>query len=384
MALNATYRGVNTSAQLVTGIKQDVDDLLFLLSPTDTPLLTGENYNGLPGALIPVGPPAEQVKIEWTEFTALVPYATSTTAIGSGITALVVGADQQSKFQIGDLLSTKDGEIMQVTAYASTDTLTVTRGIFGTTAAAIAIGDSIRSHGPMLTEGSVPGVSRVADRVLPFNYTRIYGPSQLQSSATAQVIARWGVPDEWATQLAQHILAHAVYREQGIVAGVRSQSAGLRSAGGLDFFIGLSGTTDSASTSITATTLQTNLLACLNNGGVPTHLLANGSALSTINDLANTTVVRQTADDGMRGRQPTQFISTEFGDVQVIRSRYVQPKRAYGLILGDGDRICRRILRNQMIVDLAKTGDFDSAMIVGEESLQVKGAEHMFRFTNLA
>jgi hypothetical protein len=384
MPLNNTFRGVNTSTNLATGVKQDVDDLLFLLSPTDTPLLTGENYNGLPGALIPLGPPAEQTKIEWTEFTALVPYATSTTTIAAGITTLVVGADHQSKFQIGDLLSTKDGEILQVTAYVSTDSLTVTRGMFSTTAATITTGDVIRSQGPMLTEGSVPGVSRVADRVLPFNYTRIYGPSQLQSTATAQLIQRWGVPDEWALQLSQHLLAHAIYREQGMLSGVRSISSGLRSAGGIDFFIGLSGVTDSSSTQITATTLQTNLQATLNNGGVATHLIVNGSALSTINDLANTSVVRQAPDDSMRGRQPVQFISTEFGDVQIVRDRYCQPKRAYGVILGDGDRICRRILRPQQIVDLAKTGDFDSAMIVGEESLQVKGAEHMFRYTNLA
>lgn len=382
MPLTGTYRGVDDSTKLTVGIIRDVDPLIWLLDPSETPLLTGQNYNGLPGALVPVGDPAVQIKEEWQEENILLPYAASTTAIASGITTLVVGAEHQSKFQLNDLLATKDGEIMQVTAYVSTDSLTVTRGFGGTTAAAIAIGDVVRSLGPLLAEGSDPGVSRVADRALPYNYTQIFGPTKLSMSATAQQIARYGVSDEFAHQLGNRIVEHAIYREQAMVAGIRYQSGSLRAMGGIDYFIGLSGNTDSSTNSLTATALQAALGTNWSNGGTPTHLLINPANLSTLDDLSNTSVVRQTVMEGARGRQPVQFVQTEYGDIQVVRSRYCQPKRAYLTFFGAG-RISRRILRAQHVEDLAKTGDADHVQLVGEETLIVKGAAQMSRFTAL-
>lgn len=381
MALTGTARGVNTTTNLTNGIIKDVDELIWMLDPTETPLLTGQNYNGLPGALIPVGAPAEQIKVEWQEENILLPYAASTSTIASGVTTLVVGAEHQSKFQIGDVCSTPSGELIQVTAYVSTDSLTITRGFASTSAATITSGDIIRSIGPVLTEGSDPGTSRVADRALLYNYTQIFGPSKLSLSATAQQIRRYGVPDEFAHQLANRVAEHALYREQAMLMGSRYQSSGIRAMGGIDYFIGANGTTDSSSTSLTASVLSTNMATAWGLGGVPTHLILRPERLATIDDLTNTSVVRQTVVEGARGRQPVTVVMTEYGDVQVVRNRYVSLARAY-LVMLDG-RINRRILRAQTIEPLAKTGDADHVQMVGEETLEVKGSSQMVRFTAL-
>ena len=380
MALTGTARGTSTSSKLVNGIIKDVDELIWLLDPTETPLLTGQNYNGLPGAILPVGDPAEQIKVEWQEENILLPYAASTTTIASGITTLVVGAEHQSKSQIGDVVMCPSGEQIQVTAYVSTDSLTITRGFAGTSAATITTGDVLRSIGPVLSEGSNPGTSRVADRALLYNYTQIIGPSQLSMSATQQQIQRYGVPDEFAHQLGNRVAEHALYREQAFVHGVRYQSGDLRMMGGIDYYIGANGTTDSSNTSLTAAVLQTALATNWGNGGTPTHLLVAPAQIITIDDISNTSIVRQTVMEGARGRQPVTIIQTEYGDLQVVRSRYVN-KRAY-LTFFDG-RIQRRILRPQVVQEIAKTGDADNVMIVGEETLQIKGSSQMTRFTAL-
>lgn len=382
MALTGTYRGnPDTSSKLVNGIIKDVDEMIYLLDPTETPLLTGQNYNGLPGALLPVGDPAAQIKVEWQEENILLPYALATATFTNVATTITVGNEHQNKFQIGDLIATKSGELMQVTAYSSTDSLTVTRGFAGTVAAAGSIGDTLRSLGPVLTEGSNPGASRVADRALLFNYTQIIGPTQLSMSGTAQVVGRYGVSDEFAHQLGNRIAEHALYREQAFIHGVRYQSGDIRAMGGLDYFIGANGTTDSSSTSLTAAAVQTNLATNFSNGGVPTHLIINPGNLISIDDISNTSVLRQTVVDGLRGRQPVTIIQTEYGDIQVVRSRYCMFGRAYLTYL-DG-RIKRRILREQQIQPIAKTGDADQVQLVGEETLEIKGSSQMTRFTAL-
>ena len=42
MPLTGTYRGVDDSTKLTVGIIRDVDPLIWLLDPSETPLLTGQ------------------------------------------------------------------------------------------------------------------------------------------------------------------------------------------------------------------------------------------------------------------------------------------------------------------------------------------------------
>ncbi len=83
----------------------------------------------------------------------------------------------------------------------------------------------------------------------------------------------------------------------------------------------------------------------------------------------------------MRGRQPATFVRTDYGDVQIIRSRYVPLTRAY-LVTFDG-RICRRIMRPMGVKMMGVYADSEDLMFTAEETLEVKGASQFTRFTGL-
>lgn len=373
--------GSATSLQLVTGIKQDVDELILLLDDVALPLLRGTNFNGDPAPMLRIGAPAEQTKVEWEEEVILTPSAASTTTIASGVTTAVVGAAHQNKFQAGDRVRCPSGELISVTALVSTDSLTIVRGVAGTTAAAITTGDILQIVGTVLTEGSDPNQSRVSDISMPYNYTQIFGPWKLQMSATAQIITRWGIKDQMAHQLLNRVTEMNQQKEQALILGVRNVSSGLRTMGGISDNISTAGgNTDSSTTALTVASLNTNLGVNYLNGYTPMDLLINPQRLNTLNDPANTTILRTEIYDAGRGRKRVQFVQTEYGDIQVVRSRYVPITMAF---LVGFERCARRIMRPMIVESLAKTGDADNLMLVSEETLEVRGASQFTRYTGL-
>ena len=108
--------------------------------------------------------------------------------------------------------------------------------------------------------------------------------------------------------------------------------------------------------------------------------MANPKSLADLNSVADTNIVRVTNVDSVRGRRRVTLVVTEFGDLSVVRNRWMFPRHAFLLKQGN---ITRRVMTPLRAVTLAKTGDADSMMIVAEEGLEIKGEEHMAAFTNL-
>lgn len=383
MAAANPITGTATSYELTNGLRLDISEMITLTDPTDTPFLTGEGMYG--GKILPVGDPLTEIQFSWLEEGLMLPRAASTTTIASGVTTLVVGAAYQKNFNVGHvLMNMATKELVRVTAYVSTDSLTITRGFGGTTAAAITTGDTLVSLGAVLAEGSAPGNGRASDRVLPYNYSQIFGPEQVTLSKTEQLVAKYGVSDEFSHQVMNLVTTMSISQEQAILYGVRYNDTTnkYRTFGGIDWWINQQGgITDSSSTTLTVANLQTNLGNCFNAGGIPDLLVANPRSLSDLTDVTNTSIVRIAPESGFRGRRPVQVCSTEFGDIMIVRNRWVSPKHAFGIIDG---RIRRRILRSLGMEALAKTGDSDNMQVVGEESLEVRGAAHFFRYTGLS
>ena len=113
---------------------------------------------------------------------------------------------------------------------------------------------------------------------------------------------------------------------------------------------------------------------------MPDLLIANPASFATLNDSDNTETVRHVIDDPRRGRVPTMSIFTEFGETQAVRNRWCHAETAF-LVAKEG--ISRRVMQPLVVEALAKTGDSDKVQIVCEEGLQVKGEQHMGKFTNL-
>lgn len=374
--------GLLTAYDLTVGVKVKMDETVYMVDPADTPVLGGNTGAGLS---IISRDTTDQKKFEWENDYLLTPRSALAASVTTGTAFITVAANKRTVFSTGDLLMV-EAEYVQVTGYGSTaDTLTVTRA-YNSASTAVNHNTSaeVISVGTTLAEGSDPQAFRANDFVNRYNLTQIFGPTAIQMSRTNIRVPRYGAPNQWNWQLNKRIKEHWIAREASFLYGMRTEdaSANIRATGGCQFWItGANGATvDASTTTLTVTALQTNLASCWNNGGVPEVFMSNPSNLKIITDVGNTTVIRMTRDETGRGRPPALVIATEYGDLTLVRNRWMRVTDGLGL---------RREGVSEVVFDplvferLAKTGDSEKAQIVGEAGWKFKGVEHMFRMSAL-
>jgi len=387
------YSGKVTSYDLAVGVKINMDELIYMISPIDSPLINGI---GTDGRQLIGSSPVDQTTFKWMDEELLLPRAlvdVSNTATGTSHTSVEVSATDSYKFQVDDLITIMDrtavqhAAVLRITAINnSTGVLTVagwanhsaqTATIGETTSAGN--GDLVVCIGTALVEGSDPGTARSADRTIRSNYTQIFGPTPVNMTRTEQQITRYGVSDEFAKQLYGRSVENVITREQAYLYGqaVDDTTNKRRSTGGLNYWI--SSNTDTTTT-LTLASLEALVQKCYNAGGVPDLLLANPTSIATMNDISDSDRVRTVIDDPRRGRVPVTSVFHEFGETQIVRNRWVDKGTAF---IVQKDNIQRRVIQPLVVEALAKTGDSDKVQIVCEEGLQVKGEQHMGKWTTL-
>ena len=375
--------GLISSYDLTVGVKVNMDEAIYVLSPLDSPMLTGMDSDGLS---IVGSAPVDQTEFSWMDEQLLVPRTTLGAALLTAATTmqLLTTADRL-RFSTGDairLVVAGGTEVVRCVGYSVTTAtdLLITRALAGTALGTYTTGAPVIGLGTALAEGSDPEAARSQDRVQNTNVTQIYGPTLVHLSATEQLVSKYGVPNELARQLYNRTKESAVAREQSMIYGARynSTTTEIRTSGGLDYFIATN--VDATSTNLTVATIQAMQQDCFDQGGVWDRLMTNPKALETLNDPANTTHIRTELTDSKRGRVPTMQIYTEFGPVLVVRNRWVHQGHAFGF---SRENVIRRVLRPLTAEKLAKTGDSDKIQIVCEEWLEVKGEEHMGKFNAL-
>lgn len=372
-----------TAYDLTVGVIVNMDEAIYMLSPDDTPLLTGVGADGLS---ILASRPVDEIQFSWMDDTYLTPRSKLAASATTDETVLTVSSGDRTKFSTGDVLrvaksgESGDGEIIRVTGYGTTaDTLLVSRGFVGTKVNYVT-DNIVIGLGTALAEGSDPEEARTVDRVESSNVTQIFGPTKLHLSRTEQLVRKYGVSNEFTHQLMGRMKENAFAREQAFLYGRKSNDSSTkrRTTGGMCEFITTN--KDSTNTQVTVSTIQTNQQTCYNVGGLPDRLMANPVALADLNDVANTTLVRVEIDDARRGRLRATQVWTEFGPLTLVRNRWLAPHDA---IAFKRDGVIRRVLSPLVFERLAKTGDSDKGQIVCEEGLEVKGQKHMFRFDSL-
>jgi hypothetical protein len=375
--------GRATAYDLTVGVVVNMDEAIYMLSPVDTPMLTGLGSDGL--TMIGQSP-VDEIQFSWMTDTILTPRSTVAATLVTAGTELTVASGDRIKFSTGDILTigkVAATEQIRVTGYSSgTDILNISRAWAGT-AQQYVTGSIIAGLGTALPEGSDPEAARTVDRVEFTNVTQIFGPTKVDMSRTEQQVRKYGVGSEWAHQLAARTKENAIGREQAYLYGARVNSTAgkIRTTGGLRFYI----TTNVDSTATTLTITGANSITArqqvgYNSGGFADIVMANPVAMADLNAAADTLVVRQTIDDPMRGRVRISFADTEFGSVLLARNRWMMPMDAFGI---STENVTRRVLQPLIYEKLAKTGDSDQGQIVCEEGLEVKGEQHLFRFNNL-
>ena len=385
------HLGKVTSYDLAVGIKINMDELIYMISPTDSPFINGI---GTDGRQLLSSSPVDQQEFKWMDEELLLPRAQTagTGAGGAGATTITVSAADSYKFQEDDLLNigeeggVANGAIKRITAINNTTgVINVTDWANGsawpaTTDHATTGQDTVICVGTALPEGSDPGEARSADRTISSNYTQIFGPTPIHMSRSEQQVSRYGVSDEFAKQVYGRSVENVITREQAYLYGkpVNDTSTKRRSTGGLMNFITTN--TDSSTTTLTIAALEALMQKCYNAGGIPDLLIANPASFATLNAISDSGRVRTTIDDPRRGRVPVSSVFTEFGETQMVRNRWCHSESAFVV---QKENISRRVMQPLVVEALAKTGDSDKVQILCEEGLQVKGQSHMARFTNL-
>lgn len=384
--------GLVSAYDLTVGVKVLMDELIYTYTPDDLPLLTGvtpSTPGSMAGLALLQTAPTDQIAYSWQDEELLVPRTTLAATLVTAGTTLTVASGDRNKFATGDLLQIRSAsgvdsdEIIRVASYGvTTDTLVVTRtyNTLGTARqypnAAVVIG-----IGTALAEGSDPQAFRSKDRTARSGNTQIFGPTKIHMSRTAQQVPRYGVPNEWDRQLRNRTYEDAQRVEQAYLYGTASSSttAEIRMTGGLRYYI--STNVNTSATQLSEANLLTQMQTAYNQGGVPDILMANPYSLTDLNDISNTSRVRVEVDDPRRGRTRVTQIITEFGDLTVVRNRFVHP---YDAFCFRREQATRMIMQPLIFERLAKTGDADSAQIVREEGFKFTLEKRAFRFAGLS
>src|ERR1017187_767516 len=165
--------GTQTTYNLTVGVKLNVENVIWTITPTDVPL---QGTMGSDGRTALSSDTCVEKKIEWLDEVLLVPNSLTGAAATTGDTYITVTSAASNagnlNFQVGDVILV-DTEYVYVTAYGTTtNTLVTTRAYLGSTASAHSSGAVLKGVGQALPEGSDAGTARAVDRVDRYNYTQ--------------------------------------------------------------------------------------------------------------------------------------------------------------------------------------------------------------------
>lgn len=368
--------GMMTSYDLTTGVQLEVEDLIYVISPFDVPLL---GANGADGRTVLTQDTVYEKKVEWLDETLLTPRTTLGATYVTADTYITITAGERERFQTGDIIMTR-AEYMRVTGYGTTaDTLTVTRAYAGAATNAGVIGDQVVGVGSALPEGTDPPSPRVRDRTNRFNMTEIFGPYQVQVSETENVVRKYGLPmSEFDYQIGNRTKEAYVAMEQALLYGTRVEDTGnkWRSMGGMAFYIVTN--VDSSTTTITETLLLNQLQVAFNAGGNPDRILVNPVQKRNVSQFGSSNI-RYVQNTNVRG-QTVDYYESDFGQVTLVLDRWC---RTQDLFIFGRDQATVGTLRPLVFEMLAKTGDSIKGQVVGEKTFMFHREAWAARFSAL-
>jgi hypothetical protein len=358
----ATYDSGATLPELV----DDVSDLVGLISPFDTPLLDA------------IGSPrfaARSTRHEWFEDQLNASHSLLNNEGGydDDDTSWVV--DDGSVFRVGDIVKPEAStEVVQVTGI-STNTLTVTRGYGGSTAAAVVDNQKLSVIGHAALEGEDAPAARYRTRVRKENFSQIFTEA-VSISGSMDAVGLHAVEREFDYQVIQRLRELMRSLEQTVINGFKAGATGEGSAtvrrtmGGLLQYISGSGAaiSNAAGATLEETRLNNGLRAVWEKGGRPTAIVCSGFQKRKISTFIQST--RRYEPEVTALRNLVDVYESDFGVQRVVLSRWVPADK---ILLLDLDKIQVMPLqgRSFFVKPLAESGDFRKAQLIGEYTLEV-------------
>lgn len=359
----AVYDQQKTTYSDTTAQARAISDVIQMVDPRDTPLVS---KLGLTGARDKFNIKLNGYKIELLEdeLDPLETVADNGTTIADDATSF--GVADASIFQDGHVILV-DAEYMVVkSADVDADTIEVYARDYGGTNATHAADAVIQIVGMARLEGDDADFGPIVDISAPYNYTSIFQKA-IQVSGTAQVIAQYGIDDEFqyqANKAVPHLLRLV---ERAAFHGVRTagSAATPRSMGGLDTFI--TDNTLDAGGAISKADVDSLMEEIIMDGGFPDLLVMNPRVANDLRNLLDTSnFVRVSQDENKLGLDAIERVMTQYGELELVMDRWCPTDRAY--ILESG-KVGFYNLRDFEVSELSRSGDSLKGEVVGEFSL---------------
>ena len=330
---------------------------------------------------VPMGEAGTQTVHYWTEDVLNATSVTVAIAINNGDTSLVLGAGQGAKIVVGALLQDEaigSDEIMQVTAIA-TDTVTVVRSV-GDNQPAAAGGEahaaacSLRVIGQPVQEGDegVNDISTVRSR--KSNTFQIFKRT-VAVSGTTRAIKSAGVPNEFNYQIAQRMLE--IHRELGMSHLTGTQIAtgsdtAYRSMDSVTNMVRIGGNTITGAEALSEATVNALGTLIWNKGGQANLAVGHDIQMTKFAEMYKDKI-RLVASDKQVGRFVTKFLTDKGIELDLLTDRWA---KKHELLVADSSRLSLHPLQGRAMhmEPLAKIGDSDRAMIVGEYTQVTRNA----------
>ncbi len=356
----STYSDTTTHRRAIT-------DVISLIDPTTTPAIAA--MGGLDGAASKfrfVNWPSKTV--EWLEDThaPLSDTLNESASITSTVTTITV--TDASLYEPGYIIKI-DSEYLWVSSAAiTTNILTVTRGVAGSTAATHASTASIEIISNARVEGAESTPIAFTTRTTGSNVTQIFH-QEVKVPRSQIKLSQYGIADEMAYQKDKAVPAIMRMIEKHIF-NSKALSTGSVSVGrimnGLQGFI----TTNKISgASLSQAAFENAVLSAYNNGGGgPWVAFVNPVVKQKIKNfydttgVASATILRVSQDTREVGMNIDR-INTPFGTVDLVMTRWVASNIVPIVDLQHVGFITYDPFQWE---DLAKTGDYERAEVVGE------------------
>lgn len=356
-----------------TNIRVNISEVIDLLSPTETPLLSRLGRASLSF-------PCDQVKHEWLEDELRPRTSTLAAAYTAGSGTLQVATDAGKNFAIDDLLMVGDNVLQILSGPPGADVFIVVGGMGGSTDADAALGATVTKIASALPEGSVSRQDATkVHLVRPYNYTQIFR-DQCLISGTMAVIRRYGYVSERAYQEEKVMRQLAIDMEYAMLYSVRSYDAGpprRSSMGGMFEYILLAGVSgawptvvNASGAQMTETLLNNTLQAIWTKGGMPDLMIVNGFNKRLISSWSSPRV-RIEREDNMGGGPIIGQYESEFGTLDIMLNRWLRASDV-PLITSADVGIGPLQGREFGSREVPSLGDYQQTEVLGEYTMEVR------------
>lgn len=369
MAVQLGRRGTYEST---VGVRLDVEDAIYMISPFDVPFLG--SYGPDRGSVLGRDT-TTSTKVEWLEDELVAASGTINGTATTGDTVLTF--DDRSMFKTNDLLRIGD-EFVRVSQYGTTAQTLVVERSWGTPAA-----DTIADNATALILGTLPAegddpVSGINfQRTQPFNYTQIF-QDEVEVTRSEEKEAKYGVRSEMSYQVGKRLKENAIKLERNLILGTRNQDTTnrKRSMGGMDFYISTGH--DSTTTEVTEAALLDQLQNSFDRGGMIDLLAVGGTQKRAVSAL-NRDDVRLSRDENVRG-VVVDYYDSDFGRVYIVLNRWIPTRFLFGLERQYIDLVWFDTFFFEL---LAKTGDRQQGELIGEMTMRFRNEKAHFKFSAL-